>query len=106
MSRKKKKRRCTSCDRALRKGSKNRRAWVISPHGELESGIVCSRCALRAMAFVVPPPTTIPPLCSQCKGAPASVCGSCHDRVCKAVASTMKLNVLETTAAHHEQGGN
>ena len=94
MSTRKKRRCCASCDRALRKGTKNRRAWVVTAHGELESGIVCSRCALRAMAFVVPPPTTLPPLCSQCKRGPASVCGGCHERVCKAVKDTLGANVV------------
>lgn len=70
------KRTCTSCDRGLRKGA-CRRAWVLSPHGELALGLVCTRCALRALAFVVPPATTVPPACFACKRKPAAVCREC-----------------------------
>ena len=93
MTKRKRRRICASCDRVLRKGS-SRRAWVMTPHRELVSGLVCSRCALRAIAFVVPPATTMAPPCTQCKRAPASVCAGCHERVCRAVSDTTKANLL------------
>ena len=100
MSKKKRRRSCASCSRNLRKGS-SRRAWVITSHGELASGLVCARCALRAVAFVVPPATTVPPLCSQCRGAPASVCAGCHERVCNAVQEVTGANLVLSLAKPH-----
>lgn len=84
-------RNCHSCDRPLRKGG-GRRAWVLTSDGAVAAGIVCIRCALRAIAFVVPPATTMPTLCSSCKRAHASVCGGCAER--------LRSNVRELTAAN------
>lgn len=82
---------CKSCNRSLRKGS-TRRALVLEPDGSIAAGLVCARCALRAVAFVVPPPTTIAPLCGRCKREPAAVCGSCF--------TSVSNNVIHLSAAN------
>ncbi len=83
---------CPSCGRALRRG-KGRRAWVMEPDGCIKSGIVCLRCAARAVAFVVPPPTTIPPLCGVCKRAHAAVCVGCYGRISESARELTNANV-------------
>jgi len=52
----------------------------MDPDGTIKSGVVCLRCAARAVAFVVPPATTVAPLCASCKREPAAVCVSCFAR--------------------------
>jgi hypothetical protein len=84
-------RHCHSCERALRKGA-SRRAWVLTADGAIAAGIVCGRCALRAVAFVVPPHITVPTLCTACKRAHASICAGCADR--------LGSNVRELSAAN------
>lgn len=87
------KRHCPSCTRILRKGT-GRKAWVMEPDGTIKSGIVCLRCAARAVAFVVPPATTLAPPCACCKRKLAKVCGECHDRLEKSVRELTKANVM------------
>jgi hypothetical protein len=87
------KRVCSSCERPLRKGAA-RRAWVLSSHGELASGLVCARCALRALAFVVPTMPTVRPSCVHCKRQPAAVCNACHDRAVEYASELVKANVV------------
>lgn len=84
---------CKACDRPLRKGSA-RRATVMSTDGMLESGLVCARCALRAIAFVVPPAVTVPPACASCKRGPAGICFTCWNRLADAKNELEKANVV------------
>ena len=84
---------CHSCERSLRKGG-GRRAMVLNSEGKLSSGIVCKRCALRALAFVVPPATTIPTLCVKCKRANSQVCHGCYHRLESHVRELSKANVM------------
>lgn len=83
---------CESCERKLRKGS-TLRALVLTPHGEVKRGLVCKRCQLRSVRVVVPPPVTVPPLCCECKSAPAAVCKGCHHRVVDHVKGLSAANV-------------
>jgi len=92
------KRTCASCERALRKGAA-RRAWVLSPHGELKQGTVCTRCALRAVTVVVPPPTTMAPACSLCRRNAAEVCAGCYNAAAHNVRGLSAANVALSVAA-------
>ncbi len=71
---------CGSCDRPLRAGSV-RRAWVLDADGKIASALVCSWCLKRAVAVVVPPPTTIAPACGFCGKEPAAVGLACIERL-------------------------
>lgn len=82
---------CASCERGMRKG-KIRRALVLDSEGQVRSGLVCARCALRALAFVVPPPVTVAPLCKACRRDRAAVCEGCH--------ACLGASVRELTAAN------
>lgn len=83
---------CGACDRKLRKGSM-RRSLVLTSDGAIRSALVCSRCALRAVAFVVPPPTTVPPICASCKRGLAKVCEECARRLASNVRELAASNV-------------
>ena len=83
---------CPSCNRNLRRG-KGRRAWVMDPDGTIKSGVVCLRCAARAVAFVVPPATTVAPLCCVCKRDTAAVCAGCFGRQAESSRELTKANV-------------
>lgn len=83
---------CGSCERPLRKG-KARRAWCPEPDGTMSYRLVCIRCMLRGFVIVPPAPTTIPPLCSACHGAPAAVCVGCFARVSDHAGELAKANV-------------
>ncbi len=83
---------CSSCPRKLRRGSA-RRVWIMTPDG-IELGIVCKRCALRAIAVLVPPPATVAPLCACCKRGRASVCVACMERLEQQVRELAAANVL------------
>lgn len=86
------KRVCTSCERPLRKGS-TRRAWVLSAHGELASGLVCGHCALRALAFVVPPALTVAPACAKCRREPATIGKECAEQLERSVRELTAANI-------------
>ena len=88
-------RRCHSCDRPLRRGS-SRRALVGASDGSVTYAIVCNRCRLRAIAFIVPPPTQVPTLCAECKRGHGSVCRGCVDRLRESVRELTAANVLLT----------
>lgn len=70
---------CSSCGGGLRKGSA-RRVLVASAAGGIAPAIVCSRCALRAVAIVVAAPVEIAPLCGVCKRGASCVCAECYAR--------------------------
>jgi hypothetical protein len=84
---------CASCERGMRKG-KIRRALVLDSEGQVRSGLVCARCALRALAFVVPPPVTIAPLCIGCKRDRAAVCAHCHTTMAAQNQELLKANLV------------
>jgi len=90
VSAKKKKRQCVSCDKPLRKGV-SRRALVLV-RGEPIMGLCCIQCVLGMVPIVVPPPTTIAPLCKCCKRGHASVCAACI--------AALEQNVRELTKAN------
>jgi len=89
---KKPRRACTACERHIIRGRGARRAWVMDPDGNLAYGLVCVRCAVRAVAFVVPPATTVAPLCGSCHKDRAAVCVGCFARA--------HANVRELSAAN------
>jgi len=93
---------CHSCDRRLRKGSV-RRAWVLSPDGHIASGVVCKRCALRQIVLVVPPPTTVPHLCSKCRKEVASYCLGCVQGLEQNVRELTHANVLMHSSFQKEK---
>ena len=88
---KKRKASCAACERPLRKGFA-RKAWVLTRDGAVH-GLVCVRCAFGALPFVVPPPTTVAPVCSCCRRALASVCGGCAERLGASVRELTAANV-------------
>lgn len=65
----------------------------MDPDGTIKSGIVCLRCAARAVAFVVPPATTVAPLCCACKREVAAVCTGCFARQAESAREVTKANV-------------
>jgi hypothetical protein len=79
-----------------------RRMWVLSPDGELALGLVCPRCASRALSVVAPPPTTIAPPCKGCHKAPAVYCEACMDKVCNHVRELSAANVASAVAPARE----
>lgn len=83
---------CESCERPLRKG-KARRAWVLDGHGGLKQGVVCTRCALRAVSVVVPKPTTVPTTCVLCKKELACVCRGCYNGAASNVRELSAANI-------------
>lgn len=96
MATKKRTRCCASCDKPLRKGSVRRALVVID--GEIKRGNVCARCALRAIAFVVPPPVVMSTPCASCKRRPSKYCADCHERVCKQASDAVKANAALAVA--------
>ena len=85
------KRRCISCDRPMRKGAM-RRAWVLTRDGAI-NGLCCTRCALTALPIVIPPPTTVAPLCACCKRGRASTCNDCVGKLERHVNELTRANV-------------
>ena len=85
---------CGSCGRKLRKGS-SRRSLVFDPaDGSVSLALVCLRCCLRTLSVVIPPATTIAPLCKVCKKGLASICAGCHDRSESHCRELTKSNVI------------
>jgi len=66
---------------------------VLNADGALTAGLVCGRCALRAVAFVVPPAVTVPTLCVSCQRERACVCQGCAERLAANVRELSKANV-------------
>lgn len=83
---------CHACERPLRKG-KSRRALILTHEGAI-TGLVCLRCALRSLPFVIPPPVTVATLCTECKRGRASVCLDCVTRVGAHVKELSAANVV------------
>jgi hypothetical protein len=92
MSVKKKRRQCISCDKPLRKGVA-RRALVLV-RGEPIMGLCCIQCVIGMVPIVVPPPTTIAPLCVCCKRGRATTCGACISALEQNVRELTKANVI------------
>ncbi len=92
-----KKRTCVSCERVLRKGGA-RRACVLTRDGAV-NGLCCLRCALGAIPIVIPPPTTIAPLCACCKRGRATTCSACVRALEQNVKELTHANVLLTGKA-------
>jgi hypothetical protein len=74
----------------------------MDPDGTIKSGIVCLRCASRAVAFVVPPATTVAPLCGSCRKERAAVCVGCFAR---AHANVRELSAANVALAAGKKGG-
>ena len=66
---------------------------VVTDQGEVKAGIVCARCALRAVAFVIPPKVTVPTACELCKRGLACVCRPCAEALAQNVRELTKANV-------------
>jgi len=82
---------CGSCLKGMRKGTARRA--LVWEDGTMVSRLVCTRCRLRAVAFVVPPPTTIAPLCKCCKKDRAQVCGECFEGLLRHIKQLTAANV-------------
>src|SRR5438270_12198080 len=82
---------CANCDHKLRVGS-IRWGHVAGDDGKIVSALVCTKCAHQAIKICIPPPTTVAPLCSQCKRGLACVCESC--------ARALATNVRELASAN------
>jgi hypothetical protein len=97
MTTKKRKRQCISCDEPLRKGVA-RRALVLL-RGEPVIGLCCIKCIIGMLPIVIPPPTTIAPLCACCKRGRATTCDGCVRALEQNVKELTHANVLLTGKA-------
>ena len=102
VARKLRRRSCSSCGGGLRKGSARR--VLVAGAGGIAPAIVCSRCALRAVAIVVGAPVEIAPLCGVCKRGASAVCAECYARSSANSRELLAANVaLATTRRRRDE---
>jgi hypothetical protein len=75
---------------------------VLFQDGRTEDGNICRKCQIRARLLVTAAPVTIAPACSECKRAPAKVCGGCLERLASHATELTTANVVLRQSRGHK----